>query len=77
MARGSTAILLTAEGGTPFAYSNDSDRNPFAVFTEVEGGGKVIAMGEGMVSLYMTSWRDVMDYQCAAFMEETSGWLLK
>lgn len=65
------------EGGTPFAYSNESDANPFGVFTEVKGGGKVIAMGEGMVSLYMTSWQDVTDYQCAGFMEETIGWLLK
>lgn len=65
------------EGGTPFAVSNVSDTNTFGVFTEVKGGGKVIAMGEGMVSLYMTSWEGVTDYQCAGFMEETIGWLLK
>jgi hypothetical protein len=64
------------EGGTPFAYSNASDENPFGVFTEVNGGGKVIAMGEGMVSLYMTSWQGITDYPCAAFMDETIGWLL-
>ena len=64
------------EGGTPFAYSNESDANFFGVFTEVKGGGKVIAMGEGMVSLYMTSWQDVTDYECSGFMEETIGWLL-
>lgn len=64
------------EGGTPFAYSNDS-ADPFGVFTEVKDGGKVIAMGEGMVSLYMTSWQGVTDYQCAAFMDETIGWLLE
>jgi len=67
----------TVEGGTPFAFSNESDANPFGVFTEVKGGGKVIAMGEGMVSLYMTSWQGVTDYQCAPFMEETIGWLLE
>jgi hypothetical protein len=65
------------KGGTAFAYSNKSDANPFAVFTQVQGGGKVIAMGEGMVSLYMTSWQGVTDYECAAFMEETIGWLLE
>jgi hypothetical protein len=65
------------EGGTPFAYSNESDANSFGVFTEVKGGGKVIAMGEGMVSLYMTSWQGVTDYQCAGFMDETIGWLLE
>lgn len=67
----------TVEGGTPFAYSNESDGNALGVFTEVQGGGKVIAMGEGMVSLYMTSWQGVTDYQCAPFMDETIGWLLE
>ena len=68
----------TVEGGTPFAYSNESsDANPFGVYTEVKGGGKVVAMGEAMVSLYMTSWKDVTDYQCAGFMDETIGWLLE
>lgn len=65
------------EGGTPFAYSNASTENPFGVFTELPGGGKVIAMGEGMTSLYMTSWQGVTDYQCAAFMEDMIGWLLE
>jgi len=64
------------QGGTPFAYSNASDTNPFGVYVETKGGGKVIAMGEGMVSLYMTSWQGVKDYQCAGFMEEVVGWLL-
>jgi hypothetical protein len=67
----------TVAGGTPFAYSNGSNPNPFGVFSEVKGGGKIIAMGEGMVSLYMTSWEGVTDYQCAGFMDETIGWLLK
>ena len=67
----------TVEGGTPFAYSDKSDDNPIGVFTEKKGGGKVIAMGEGMVSLYMTSWQGVTDYQCAGFMEEVIGWLLE
>lgn len=67
----------TVQGGTPFAFSNDSAANAFGVFKDVEGGGKVVAMGEGMVSLYMTSWQGVNDYQCAPFMEETIGWLLE
>jgi len=65
------------EGGTPFAYSNASDVSPFGVYAETKGGGKVIAMGEGMVSLYMTSWQGVADYQCAGFMDEVVGWLLE
>jgi hypothetical protein len=65
------------EGGTPFAFSNHSEANSFAVFTEVKGGGKIIAMGEAMVSLYMTSWQDVNNYECAPFMQDVVGWLLK
>ncbi len=65
------------EGGTPFAFSNPPGSSAFAVFTEVKGGGKIIAMGEAMVSLYMTSWQDVKDYQCAPFMQDVIGWLLK
>jgi hypothetical protein len=65
------------EGGTPFAYSNASDENPFGVYTETNGGGRIVAMGEGMVSLYMTSWQGVNDYQCAQFMGDVIGWLLK
>jgi hypothetical protein len=65
------------EGGTPFAFSNKSEPSSFAVFTEVTGGGKIIAMGEAMVSLYMTSWQDVNNYECAPFMQDVVGWLLK
>jgi hypothetical protein len=66
------------EGGTPFAYSDAvSDKDPFGVYTETKGGGKIVAMGEGMVSLYMTSWQGKNDYQCAPFMQEVIGWLLK
>jgi hypothetical protein len=65
------------EGGKPFAYNNASEENPFGVYAEVSGGGKIVAMGEGMVSLYMTTWQEVSDYQCAEFMGEVIGWLLK
>ena len=65
------------EGGTPFAYSDASSTVPIGVFTETKGGGKVVAMGEGMSALYMNSWQGVEDYQCAAFMGDVVGWLLK
>ena len=65
------------EGGTPFAYSNASDSNPFGVYVETKEGGKIVAMGEGMVSLYMTSWQGVTDYECAGFMDNVVGWLLQ
>jgi hypothetical protein len=43
----------------------------------VEKGGKVVVMGDGMVSLYMTSWEGVQDYQCQEFMQAVFRWLLK
>jgi hypothetical protein len=64
------------EGGKPFAYSNASDSVPIGVYAETKGGGKIVAMGEGMASLYMNSWQGVNDYQCAAFMNDVVGWLL-
>jgi hypothetical protein len=65
------------EGGTPFAFTDKSDEFPIGVSAEVRGGGKIVAMGEGMASLYMTSWQGVEDYQPGAFMQEVFGWLLK
>lgn len=65
------------EGGTPFAFSNHTEPTAFAVFTEVKGGGKIVAMGEAMASLYMTSWQGVNNYACAPFMQDVVGWLLK
>jgi hypothetical protein len=41
-----------------------------------KNGGRVIVMGDGMVSLYMTSWKGVDDYQCAEFMHDVFRWLL-
>lgn len=65
------------EGGTPFCFSNQTEANPFGVYKQVDKGGKIIAMGDGMVSLYMTSWEGVNNYQCSAFMHDTFAWLLK
>jgi len=62
-------------GGTPFCYSNQSEANPFGVFTKLKKG-KMVVMGDGMVSLYMTEWKDVNDYQCSEFMHEVFAWLL-
>jgi hypothetical protein len=67
----------TVTGGTPFAFNDRSDANPFGVFKEVGKGGKIVVMGDGMVSLYMTSWEGVQDYQCQQFMQDVVRWLLK
>jgi hypothetical protein len=74
--RAKKSVWRIIEGGTPFAYSNASQEHPYALYVEKKGGGKVVAMGEGMVSLYMNSWQDVDNYQCADFMGEVIGWLL-
>ena len=64
-------------GGTPFCYSIHTDEYPFGTFLETKNGGRIIVMGEGMVSLYMTSWKDVNDYQCQEFMQAAFKWLYK
>jgi hypothetical protein len=67
----------TVTGGTPFCFNDRSDANPFGTFKEVENGGRIVVMGDGMVSLYMTSWEGVQDYQCQEFMQAVFRWLLK
>jgi hypothetical protein len=67
----------TVTGGTPFCFNDRSDAYPFGTFKEVENGGKIVVMGDGMVSLYMTSWEGVQDYQCQEFMQDVFRWLLK
>jgi hypothetical protein len=64
-------------GGTPFAFNDRSDAHPFGTFKEVASGGKIVVMGDGMVSLYMSSWEGVQDYQCQEFMQDVFRWLLK
>jgi hypothetical protein len=64
-------------GGTPFCFSKQTRDNPFGIYKELKNGGKIIAMGDGMVSLYMTKWEGVDNYQCAEFMQDAFAWLLK
>ncbi len=64
-------------GGTPFCYNNQSTENPFGTYKEVKNGGRIIVMGDGMVSLFMTEWNEVKDYQCQDFMSAAFKWLLK
>jgi hypothetical protein len=66
----------TIKGGTPFCFSSQSEEYPFGVFKKLKSGGKIIVMGDGMTSLYMTSWKGVNDYQCAEFMHDVFKWLL-
>ncbi|MBA4053367.1 MAG: hypothetical protein C0490_01515 [Marivirga sp.] len=64
------------KGGTPFCFNNQTEE-PFGTFKQIKNGGKMVVMGDGMVSLYMTKWKDVSDYQCQEFMQEVFAWLLK
>ena len=66
----------TVSGGTPFCFNNESNE-PFGTFTQLKNGGKIVVMGDGMVSLYMTSWKDVDDYQCQEFMKNVFAWLIE
>jgi hypothetical protein len=63
-------------GGTPFAVNDRAKQYPFGMYTELKGGGRMIVMGEGMVSLYMTEWQGVKDFQCQEFMQDAFMWLL-
>lgn len=52
----------SVEGGTPFAWQLDADgqpAQPFAAYKKVEGGGRIIVMGEGMASLFLGTTGDV------------------
>lgn len=63
-------------GGTPFAFTVGPDEIPFAMYRELDGGGKMVVMGDAMASLYMNSWQDVDDYQTEKFMQGVVQWLL-
>jgi hypothetical protein len=65
------------KGGTPFCFNRQSEEFPFGTYKKLKKGGKIIVMGDGMVSLYMTSWNGVKDYQCSEFMYDVFKWLLK
>lgn len=64
------------EGGTPFCYIK-ADESPFGVYKEVPDGGRIIAMGDGMSSLYMNEWENVKNYQCLPFMQDVFAWLVR
>lgn len=82
------------EGGTPFAYRLDAEGKPgpaFASWKKVEGGGRIVVMGEGMASIFLGvpgatrlsgKPRDAQGTtywgkDSAQFMEEVMAWLVK
>lgn len=63
-------------GGTPFCYGDELGKAyPAGAYATTKKGGKIVVMGEAMVSLYMTSWEGVDDYQCQEFMQDVFSWL--
>ena len=65
------------KGGTPFCFNRQNEDFPFGVYLDIPNGGKLVVMGDGMVSLYMTSWDGIYDYQCHEFMHDVFAWLLE
>jgi hypothetical protein len=80
------------EGGTPFAFQLDKDGNPaqpFGAYNRVENGGRIVVLGEGMVSLFLgdpngvrlsgsqTNLTPYWGKDSAVFMEEVLGWLAR
>lgn len=63
-------------GGRPFSFSVGPKPVAFGTFAELDGGGRLVVMGDGMASLYMNSWEGVDDYQTEAFMQAVLQWLL-
>ncbi len=64
------------KGGDPFCFNNQSKEYPFGIYKTVNNRGKLVVMGDGMVSLYMTNWNGVANYDSQAFMQKVLKWLL-
>ena len=82
------------EGGTPFAFQLDREgapAQPFAAWSELEGGARIVVMGEGMASLFLgtangqrlagvprdPSATSYWGKDSGVFMEEILAWLVE
>ena len=78
------------EGGTPFAFQLDKDGkpwHPFGAYVRVNGGGRIVVLGEGMASLFLGDpsavrlsgdIKNITPYwgkDSGIFMEEVLSWL--
>jgi hypothetical protein len=78
------------EGGTPFAFQLDKDGkpwHPFGAYARVDGGGRIVVLGEGMASLFLGDpnavrlsgdIKNITPYwgkDSGIFMEEVLSWL--
>lgn len=78
------------EGGTAFGYQLDKDgkpAHPFAAYTQVPGGGRIVVLAEGMATLFLGDPKavrlsgdrnNITPYwgkDSAIFMEEVLAWL--
>ena len=84
----------SVEGGTAFAFQLDQagkPAQPYAAWKKLEGGGRIVVLGEGMASLFLGSPKgrrlaavtddNSMDLywgkDSAIFMEEVLSWLAR
>ena len=80
------------EGGTPFAFQLDKDgkpAQPFGAYRRLDTGGRIVVLGEGMVSLFLGDpnavrlsgdQKNLTPYwgkDSAIFMEELFMWLTR
>ncbi len=63
------------KGGIPFCFNNASDEY-FGTYKALDKGGKIVLMGDGMISLSLNSWQGINDQQRNEFMNNVLKWLL-
>ena len=63
------------KGGIPFCFRNSSGEY-FGTYKALDKGGKIVLMGDGMISLSLNSWQGKNDEQCNEFMNNVLKWLL-
>ena len=64
------------KGGIPFCFSYASDKYSFGTYKKIDNGGKIVLMGDGMISLSLNSWEEVHDHQRNEFMISVLKWML-
>jgi hypothetical protein len=80
------------EGGAPFAFQLDKDGkpwHPFGAYKQVDNGGRIVVLGEGMASLFLgdpngvrlsgdrTNLTPYWGKDSAIFMDEVLTWLAR
>ncbi len=64
------------KGGIPFCFSNASKEYYFGTYKTLDKGGKIVLMGDGMISLSLSSWGEESNHRYNEFMTSVLRWLL-